>query len=145
MRLSQDYSQTKRSKRPEGINERGRACRVLVVDDEEIVRKMVVQVLRSVGYEIVGEAPNGKQAADLYKTAKPDIVTLDVMMPVMDGFTTLKTILEIDPEATVVMLTSESDKELVVRILKEGAKGYIVKPVQREAILQRLRQVRGLE
>jgi two-component system chemotaxis response regulator CheY len=127
---------------PEGLDLRGMPVRVLVVDDEELTRKLIVQVLRSVGYDIVGEAENGKMALELYQHYKPGIVTLDVRMPQMDGYSTLTQILKMDKDATVVMLTNENDRETVTKILKAGAKNYVTKPIKRQVLLEKLREVR---
>ncbi|MBT3273054.1 MAG: response regulator [Spirochaetales bacterium] len=126
----------------EGVDSRGLPIRVLVVDDEAITRKLIIQVLKSVGYEIIAEADNGLAGVEYFKTFKPDIVTLDVKMPVMDGPTTIKKILQVDPNATVVMLTNENDRDTVTELLKLGATDYIVKPVNRERILEKFRNVR---
>ncbi len=131
-------------RKPEGLDENDRAVTVLVVDDEMIVRKLVSQVLKSAGYEIVGEADNGKKAVDMYKMLRPDIVTLDIQMPVMDGFAALEQILQENPKAVVVMLTSRMEKDVVTKIIAAGAKDYIVKPINRKLILAKLRKIRGI-
>lgn len=131
------------SKHPEGYDARGIPCRVLVVDDDPLTRKLIIQMLKSVGYEIAAEAENGLDAFTLYKAHKPDIVTMDVKMPVADGLQSLQKIVEFDKDAVVVMLTNENVKELVVKILKAGAADYIVKPITRELLLEKLRTVRS--
>ena len=131
-------------RKPEGLDELDRAVKVLVVDDEIIVRKLVSQVLKSAGYEIAGEADNGKKAVDMYKMLHPDIVTLDIQMPVMDGFAALEQILRDNPKAVVVMLTSRMEKDIVTRIIAAGARDYIVKPTNRKLILAKLRKIRGI-
>ena len=85
---------------------------------------------------------DGIQAIEMYKLHKPDIVTMDVQMPQMAGTLALAKIREMDPEAVVIMMTSVVEKDTVVEILKNGAKGYIVKPVQRSAVLEKLKAVR---
>jgi two-component system, chemotaxis family, chemotaxis protein CheY len=131
------------SKHPEGFDTRGMPCRVLVVDDDPLTRKLIIQVLKSVGYEIAAEAENGLDAFEQFKAQKPDIVTMDVKMPVLDGLKSLQKIIEFDKDAIVVMLTNENVKELVMEILKAGAADYIVKPITRELILEKLRSVRS--
>ncbi len=126
----------------EGVDARGLPVRVLVVDDEAITRKLTIQILKSVGYDIVAEAENGFIGVEYFKTFKPDIVTLDVKMPVMDGPTAIRKMLQIDPSATVVMLTNENFRDTVAELLKLGATDYIVKPINRERILEKLRSVR---
>lgn len=130
--------------KPEGWDAQDRPVRVLVVDDELIVRKLVTQVLKSAGYEIAGEAGDGRRAVEMYRMRRPDIVTLDVQMPIMDGFEALEQIRQADPKAVVVMLTNRMEKELVTRILKAGARDYIIKPIDRKLILAKLRKIRGL-
>ncbi len=127
---------------PEGYNKKGTPIRVLVIDDEKLTRKLIMQVLKSVGFEIVGEAENGLHGIELFKLYKPDIVTLDVRMPQMDGVEALKKIREINNEAVVVMLTAENDSETVTELLKSGAANYIVKPVKRDLILEKMRIVK---
>lgn len=127
---------------PEGLDLRGMPVRVLIVDDEELTRKLVSQVLRSVGYDVVAEAKNGVEALEMFKMYKPEIVTMDVRMPQMDGISALKQLKLIDPGASVVMLTNENDKETVTEIIKAGALNYIVKPIKRQTILQKLREAR---
>jgi two-component system chemotaxis response regulator CheY len=130
--------------KPEGWDAQDRPVKVLVVDDEIIVRKLVTQVLKSAGYEIAGEAGDGKRALDMYRMRHPDIVTLDVQMPVMDGFQALEQILQADSKALVVMLTNLMDKETVTKIIQAGARDYIVKPIDRKLILAKLRKLRGI-
>ena len=132
------------AKKPEGFDDQWRPVRVLVVDDEIIVRRLVSQVLKSAGYEIVGEAGDGRRAVAMYASLRPDIVTLDVEMPLMDGFGTLEAILKENPRAVVVMLTNQTEKYTVARIIKAGAREYIVKPIKRNLILEKLRRVRGI-
>ena len=127
---------------PEGYNKKGTPIRVLVVDDEKLTRKLIIQVLKSVGYEIVAEAENGQIGFEYFKTYKPDIVTLDVRMPKLDGISALKKIKAVNKDAVVVMLTAENDSETVTELIKSGAANYIVKPVRRDLILEKMRIVK---
>ncbi len=129
-------------KYPAGMDSKGKAYKVLIVGDEEIPRRLVSRILRSVSYEVCGEAEDGIRAIEMHKQHKPDIVTMDVQMPQMNGTVALAKIRQIDPEAVVVMMTSVAEKEVVVEILRNGAKGYIVKPVQRDTVLEKLEAVR---
>lgn len=128
MKLRGDLMEVINRKKPEGLNKLDQAYRVLVVDDSATMRKIVGQQLKSEAYEIVGEAANGADALELYKEKVPDVVTLDINMPVMSGIEALQKILEWDKEANVIMLTSEGQKETVIEAVSMGAKGYIVKP-----------------
>jgi len=136
---------TPKARKPEGFDEQWRPVRVLVVDDEEIVRKLVSQVLRSAGYEIAGEAGDGRRAVEMYRMLHPAIVTLDVEMPFMDGYAALEMILKQDPKAVVVMLTNQMEKHTVAKIIQAGARDYIVKPIDRLLILSKLRKIRGIK
>ncbi len=125
------------------MDDKGKPYRVLIVDDEEIPRRLISQIVASAGYEVCGEATNGIEAIEMYNLHKPDIVTMDVQMPQMNGTAAIKKVKQIDPEAVVVMMTSVAEKDTVLEILKSGAKGYIVKPVQRKLVLEKLREVRA--
>ena len=89
------------------------------------------------------EVSDGVQALDMYKIHKPDFVTLGVQMPRMNGTVALKKIMQVDPEAVVIMMTNVAEKQIVVDIIENGAKGYIVKPIQRKTVLEKLRAVRN--
>lgn len=115
-----------------------RKVRVLLADDEKHVRQLVKAILIPFDCEIVGEAENGAQAATLYQELRPDLVLLDVNMPVRDGKAALRDIMAFDPHAVVVMLTSMSDLETVQTALELGASHYIRKdtpPADMRALL----------
>ena len=118
---------------------------VLIVDDSMVMRKMIAQIIKSEAYDIVAEARNGKEAVELYQQHNPDVVTMDINMPEMDGITALNKILEINPKAIVVMLTSEGEKSTVVEAVSKGAKNYIVKPPERSNVLEKLRKALGIK
>jgi two-component system chemotaxis response regulator CheY len=144
MQESESKTYMPKPRKPEGYDAQWRPVRVLVVDDEEIVRKLVSQILKSAGYEVAGEAGDGKRAVDLYKMLHPDIVTLDVEMPFMDGFEALRQILRMNSKAVVVMLTNVKEKQVVAKIINAGARDYIIKPIKRQIILAKLREIRGI-
>ncbi len=130
-------------KEPEGLNKHGNPFRVLVVDDSSTMRKIVSQQLRAEAYEVCAEAENGQEAVQKYREADPDVVTMDINMPVMDGIEALAAIMEIDPKARVVMLTSEGQKQMVLNAITIGAKGYVVKPPKKAAVCEKVRQALG--
>ncbi|GGC88925.1 transcriptional regulator [Tersicoccus solisilvae] len=103
------------------------ARRVLVAEDETLIRLDIIEILRGEGYDVVGEADNGQKAVDLAKELDPDLVLMDVKMPVMDGITAAEQIVA-DRIAPVVLLTAFSQKELVERARSAGAMAYVVKP-----------------
>ncbi|GAA4370795.1 ANTAR domain-containing response regulator [Paeniglutamicibacter cryotolerans] len=101
--------------------------RVVVAEDETLIRLDIVEILRGEGYDVVGEADNGEKALALARELKPDLVLMDVKMPVMDGITAAETITK-ERIAPVVLLTAFSQKELVDRAREAGAMAYVVKP-----------------
>ncbi len=125
---------------PEGLKDDGSKVRVLVVDDSIFVAKQLSQILSSEGYEIVATAEDGKEGVDKYKELCPnvDLVTMDITMPKMDGITALEHIMAFDKNAKVVMVSALGKEELVKKSLLLGAKNYIVKPLDRKKVLERI-------
>ncbi|MEI5906725.1 response regulator [Bacillus spongiae] len=111
---------------------------VLIVDDAKFMRMTLQNMLIEDGFDIVGEAENGKQAIDLYRELKPDIVTMDITMPEMSGLDALKVILSEFSDAKVIMCSAMGQQKMVVEAIEVGAKDYIIKPFDetrvREAI-----------
>lgn len=101
--------------------------KVLVAEDETLIRLDIVEILRGAGYEVVGEAENGERAVELARELRPGLVVMDVKMPVMDGITAARTIAE-EKIAPVVMLTAFSQRDLVESAREAGAMAYVVKP-----------------
>jgi two-component system chemotaxis response regulator CheY len=129
------------SRTPDGINPAGASYRILIVDDSAFIQKQLSQILVSEKYDIVGTGANGQEAIDRYMELKPDLVTCDITMPVMDGLTALTKILEFDPKAKVIMVSSHSDSATVKDGLMKGAKNFILKPFDRNTVLERIRAV----
>ena len=127
------------AKEPRGTNKVGEPYRVLMVDDSSVVRRLGAQMLRSEMFEICGEAEDGYQAFQMYKELLPDVVTMDVNMPVMTGIESLRQILAHDPNAKIVMVTSEGHRDMVMEAVKLGAKGYVVKPFRKDAFCEQLK------
>lgn len=119
------------------------AKRVLITDDAMFMRVTLKNILTQNGYEVAGEAANGKDAVRLYQDLKPDLVTMDITMPEMDGIAALKEIKKLDPDAVVVMCTAMGQKNLVVEAIQAGAKDFIVKPFQPPRVLESLRKLVG--
>lgn len=101
--------------------------RVLVAEDETLIRLDIVEILTGAGYDVIGEADNGEKAVELAREHQPDLVVMDVKMPIMDGITAAKTIAE-EKIAPVVMLTAFSQRDLVESAREAGAMAYVVKP-----------------
>ena len=139
MKTIQDYP-TINERPPEGLKSDGTAFKVLVVDDSMFVAKQLGQILSSEGYEIIATAADGKEGVDKYKELCPnvDLVTMDITMPKMDGITALEHIMAFDKNAKVVMVSALGKEELVKKSLLLGAKNYIVKPLDRKKVLERI-------
>ncbi|WP_269431499.1 response regulator [Domibacillus indicus] len=101
---------------------------VLIADDSRFMRKWLSDILVSANYLVIEEAENGQEAVSKFKSAKPDIVLMDVTMPLKNGVAALSEIIEICPEANVVMCSSMGQKSLILECLQLGAKDFIVKP-----------------
>lgn len=114
---------------------------VLIVDDAKFMRVTLSNLLSSHGFTIVGMAENGQEALELYKELNPDIVTLDITMPVMDGLEALKHIMEYDPNAKVVMCSAMGQQKLVVEAIELGAKDFIVKPFDEQRVIDTLKSL----
>ncbi len=125
---------------PDGRSATGRAFKVLVVDDSVFVTKQISQILSSEGFNVVGTAANGEEGLEKYKELHPnvDLVTMDITMPKMDGVTALEKIMDFDKEAKVVMVSALGKQDLVKKALMLGAKNYIVKPLDRKKVLERV-------
>ena len=141
MKAREDIVHILNQKKPEGLNKFDKSYRVLVVDDSATMRKIISQQLKSEAYEVCGEAADGEEAFQLYKELEPDVVTLDINMPVVDGIAALKNILDYDKAAKVVMLTSEGQKQIVVDAITMGAKGYVVKPPNKAKVCAKVKSV----
>lgn len=119
------------------------ASRVLVVDDAAFMRMMLKDILVKNGFEVVGEAENGAMAVEKYQEFKPDVTTMDITMPELDGISAVKKIKSLDPSAKVVMCSAMGQQAMVIEAIQAGAKDFIVKPFQPERVVEALRKVLG--
>lgn len=115
--------------------------RVLIIDDAAFMRMAIKRILEQNGYEIVGEAENGAVGFKKYIELKPDIVTMDITMPDMDGLKALESIMEYDPKAKVVMLSAMGQEKMVREAIILGAKSFIIKPFKNEHMLHTIEKV----
>jgi two-component system chemotaxis response regulator CheY len=113
---------------------------VLIADDAAFMRMMIKNILTEAGYEIAGEAENGSVAVSMYKDLKPDLTTMDITMPEMDGIAALKEIRELDPEARVVMCSAMGQQSMVIESIQAGARDFIVKPFQPDRVLEAIQK-----
>ena len=116
-------------------------AKVLIVDDAAFMRMMIKDILEKNGFEVVGEANNGIQAVDLYKKEQPDVVTMDITMPDMDGIQAVKEIKSIDANAKIIMCSAMGQQGMVMDAIKAGAKDFIVKPFQADRVLEAINKV----
>jgi len=114
---------------------------IMIVDDSNIIIKTLEKNLTSMGFTVVATAKNGQEAIDLYDESEPDIITMDITMPEMDGIEALQKIREKNPQAKVVMITSHGEERLVMDAISAGAKGYILKPITPLKIKQTFQKV----
>lgn len=115
--------------------------KILIVDDAAFMRMMIKNIVTKNGYEVVGEAENGQEAVNLYAEVKPDLVTMDVTMPEMDGIDGVKAIRAIDPNANIIMCSAMGQQSMVMDAIQAGAKDFVVKPFQQDRILQAIERV----
>jgi two-component system chemotaxis response regulator CheY len=115
--------------------------KVLVVDDSGFMRNALKEILEKLGYQVVGMAENGVEALARYRDLKPDIVTLDIVMPQMGGLQGLKLIKSFDPRAVVVMVSSMDDRESVTECAKAGATHYMLKPFDQSKVAEVMKRV----
>jgi two-component system chemotaxis response regulator CheY len=117
--------------------------RLLVVDDALFMRKMICGVAAEAGWEVAGEAGDGAEAVRLYQALRPDLVTMDLVMPVMGGLEALRQIRAVDPEAKVVVVTALDQKQALMDSIRDGAVDFIVKPFERQRVLNLLAKMGG--
>jgi two-component system chemotaxis response regulator CheY len=127
----------------EGRRLDGSPIRVLIVDDSLFIAKQLGQILASEGYEIIATAVDGKEGLDTYteRSSHIDLVTMDITMPRMDGLTALKKILDFDKKARVIVISALGKEDLVKQAIMTGAKNFIVKPLDRTKVLERISAV----
>lgn len=117
--------------------------KILIVDDAAFMRMMIKDILSKNGYEVVGEAQDGSQAVEKYKELNPDLVTMDITMPGMDGISALKEIKQHNSEAKVIMCSAMGQQAMVIDAIQAGAKDFIVKPFQADRVIEAIQKVLG--
>ena len=119
------------------------ANRILIVDDAASMRMMIRDILTKNGYEVCGEANDGAQAIEKFKEVRPDLITMDITMPEMDGIAALKEIKKIDPSAKVIMCSAMGQQAMVIDAIQAGAKDFIVKPFQADRVIEAIKKTLG--
>lgn len=118
-------------------------ARVLIVDDAAFMRMMLKDILTKNGLEVVGEAVNGLDGIEKYNELRPDLVTMDITMPEMDGITAVKEIKAAFPQANVIMCSAMGQQPMVIEAIQAGAKDFVVKPFQPERVMESINKVLG--
>lgn len=117
--------------------------KVLVVDDAAFMRMMLKDILVKNDFEVAGEAENGNVAVAAYQKVRPDIVTMDITMPEMNGIEAVKAIKAIDPESKIIMVSAMGQQPMVIEAIQAGATDFIVKPFQPDRVVEALNKALG--
>ncbi|MEX2461129.1 MAG: response regulator [Paenibacillaceae bacterium] len=115
--------------------------KVMIVDDAMFMRHMLRDIITDIGFEVICEATNGLEAIQLYHELKPDILTMDITMPDMDGYTAVTEIIKLYPDARIIMCSAVGQQRMVLRAIMAGAKDFIVKPFDKNRIKDSLTAV----
>ena len=118
-----------------------KSLRILVVDDSGLTVKKMAKLLEDLGHEVAGVATTGQQAVDMFASAAPDVTTMDITMPDLNGIEATRRILADHPQACIVIVTSHGQEQMVMDAIEAGAKGYILKPVKQEKLAETLETV----
>lgn len=116
---------------------------VLVCDDAIFMRTMITDILTQAGYEVIGEAESGAQAVEKFRQLRPDLVTMDIVMPDMGGIEAVREICKENPEAKILMCSAMGQQALVVEAIQAGAKDFVVKPFQPSRVLEAVQRLLG--
>lgn len=116
---------------------------ILIVDDAAFMRMLIKDVLTKNGYEIAGEAENGKVAIEKYSELNPELVIMDITMPEVDGIQAVKQIMTSDPKAKVIMCSAMGQQAMVIESIQAGAKDFIVKPFQADRVVEAVKKALG--
>ena len=121
-----------------------KSLKILIVDDLSFMRDAIRSILERSGSNIIGEAENGREAFNIYRNEKPDIVLMDITMPVMDGLESLRVIRKYDPSAKVIMCSAIGQQKYLIRAIQLGARDFILKPFQPERIMSAIQKAAGI-
>lgn len=113
---------------------------IMIVDDSPIIQHKLSMMLELAGYRVVQKASTGMEAIAAYRSRRPDVVTMDITMPDMDGIQATRTIVSEFPDAKVIMVTSHGQEKMVLEALKAGAKGYVIKPFQAHKVYEAIQK-----
>ncbi|MBD3381385.1 MAG: response regulator [candidate division Zixibacteria bacterium] len=114
---------------------------IMIVDDSMMMRRNLKKILVQAGHEVICEASNGNEALAAFKRHQPDLITMDINMPIMDGIEAVKKIREVNPNAAIVMISAHNEQSRVYEAIKSGAKNYIVKPIRSDKVVSVVNEV----
>ncbi|NLM96998.1 MAG: response regulator [Halanaerobiaceae bacterium] len=115
--------------------------RILIVDDSAFMRRTLRKILEKAGFEVIGEAADGGTAIEKYKELKPDVVTMDITMPGINGIETVKNILAINDKARIIMCSAIGQQGIIIEALQAGAKEYLIKPFRESLVIETINKV----
>ncbi len=124
--------------------QKNKVLSVLVVDDSQMAIKNISHQIELTGHNVVGQATSAAEAVKKYQALKPDLVTMDITMPEIDGIVAVKNIISLDSDADIVMVTSHGQENLVAQALLVGAKGYILKPLTEEKLIETIGMIKNI-
>ncbi len=121
------------------------SLKVLIVDDASFMRTMLKDILTSAGFELAGEATDGVDAVEKFKMLKPDVITMDIVMPLKSGIDAVREIIAINKDARIIMCSALGQESLVLEAINAGAKDYIIKPFDPERVIEMVKRVAGVK
>ena len=110
-------------------------AKILIVDDSTYLRVMIKKILRKIGHTVVAEANNGEEAIEAFRLHKPDLVTMDVVMPKLNGLLAIKQIKQLDPSAQIIIVTALGHEPMIRQAIKLGAKDFVIKPFKQDELI----------
>lgn len=116
---------------------------VLVCDDARFMRTMLRDILTQAGFEVIGEAATGTEAVERYQQLRPDLVTMDIVMPELDGIEAVRRIVDFDPLAKILICSAMGQQALVIEAIRAGARDFVVKPFQPSRVLEAVQRILG--
>ncbi|MCT4632309.1 MAG: response regulator [Firmicutes bacterium] len=115
--------------------------RILIADDSAFMRMTLKNILISLNHQVIGEASDGYEAIEKYKSLKPDMVTMDITMPYLDGISAIEQIIKLDPHAHIIVCSAMGRPDFIMNAIKKGARGFIVKPFEVKSVVYELDRI----
>ena len=119
------------------------SLKILIADDSKTIRKIMRLQLEEMGHEVIAEANNGHEAVEMYFKHSPDLITMDMQMPDMNGLEAVTTIKKVDKKVKIIMITAHGQKDLVMGSIKQGVSDYVLKPITTEKLESSIKKIFG--